>query len=492
MKELLYKPAWKLSKLLKKREISIAELTTSVLDQIDNMDGTIHAYIYKNRDSALKTAQRLDDENIITRSDNPLTGIPIAIKDNISTFDMETTCASKILKGYKPFYDAFVIERLRERNAVLLGKTNMDEFAMGSSTENSGVQLTLNPWDTKRIPGGSSGGSTAAVAAGEAIMALGSDTGGSIRQPAALCGVTGMKPTYGRVSRYGLIAFASSLDQIGPITRDVRDAAILLSVISGYDKRDSTSVNKPKKDFTELLERIEPASLKIGIPEEYLKDGVDIEVKRSFEKALKTFTDLGAEIINVSLPHTEYAVATYYIIATAEASSNLARYDGVSYGYRTPAPLTLLDMYEKTRREGFGMEVKRRIMLGTYALSSGYYDAYYLKAQKVRRLMSQDFEKVFSDVDVLLTPTTPTPAFRVGEKTSDPLQMYLSDIFTIPVNLAGLPGISIPCGLSSNELPIGLQIIAKPFDESMLFAAAYIYEQANNNTPLIPKIGDGI
>jgi aspartyl-tRNA(Asn)/glutamyl-tRNA(Gln) amidotransferase subunit A len=383
------------------------------------------------------------------------------------------------LQNFIPPYDATVICRLKKERAILIGKTNMDEFAMGSSTENSAFFTTRNPWDLSRVPGGSSGGSAAAVAAGEAIAALGSDTGGSIRQPASFCGVTGMKPTYGRVSRFGLVAFASSLDQIGPFARDVEDCALLLNAICGHDAQDSTSVDMPVPDFTESLVP-DMKGFRLGIPAEYFVEGMDSGVKSSIERAIGVLEDLGASWEEVSLPHTAYAVAVYYLVATAEASSNLARYDGVKYGYRAKNPADLLEMYSSTRAQGFGTEVKRRIMLGTYALSSGYYDAYYLKAQKVRTLIRQDFERAFAKFDVLVTPTAPTPAFRIGEKVDDPLQMYLSDIFTIPCNLAGLPGISIPCGLSKEGLPIGLQILGKPFEEGKILRAAHAFQQATD------------
>ena len=420
-----------------------------------------------------------------------VTGIPVTIKDNICVEGELTTCSSKILEGFKPPYDATVIEKLKAAGAVLFGKANMDEFAFGSSCETSCYGPTKNPWDLKRIPGGSSGGSAAAVAADETIMALGSDTGGSIRQPAALCGVVGLKPTYGRVSRYGLIAFGSSLDQIGPLTKDVTDSATLLKVIAGHDERDSTSADVPVPDYTKALKK-DVKGLKIGIPKEYFIKGIDPQIKAAVEKAIKVLADCGAKYEKVSLPHTEYAVSVYYIIATAEASSNLARFDGVRYGYRklgqtqflgktgSDPVFSMIDMVAKTRGEGFGQEAKRRIILGTFALSSGYYDAYYLKAQKVRTLIKQDFDKVFKKYDCIITPTSPTPAFKIGERMNDPLSMYLSDIFTISANLAGVPGISVPCGLTKEGLPIGLQVLAKPFDEEMLFRVAYTYEQNTN------------
>ncbi|MBA3060474.1 MAG: Asp-tRNA(Asn)/Glu-tRNA(Gln) amidotransferase subunit GatA, partial [Nitrospirae bacterium] len=402
----------------------------------------------------------------------------VAIKDNMCTKGIRTTCSSKILADFIPPYESTVTSRLRENGYVLIGKTNLDEFAMGSSTENSGFFTTRNPWDIERIPGGSSGGSAAAVAADECIAALGSDTGGSIRQPASLCGVVGLKPTYGRVSRYGLVAFASSLDQIGPITKNVKDSAILLNIISGNDPFDSTSAPVAVPDFTKVLGN-EIKGLKIGIPKEYFIKGMDSEIEESVKTAIKKLESLGAVPVDISLPHTEYAAAAYYVLATSEASSNLARYDGVKYGFRAEGK-DLMEMYMNTRAQGFGAEVKRRIMLGTYALSSGYYDAYYKKAQQARTLIKTDFEKAFNSVDMIVTPTSPTAAFKSGEKTEDPLQMYLSDIFTISVNLAGIPAISIPCGFTSSNLPIGLQIIGKHFDEESILKAAYAYEQSTD------------
>jgi aspartyl-tRNA(Asn)/glutamyl-tRNA(Gln) amidotransferase subunit A len=403
----------------------------------------------------------------------PLYGMPVAVKDNICVEGRETTCGSRILKGFRPPYNATVIEKLKEHGAIVFGRANMDEFAFGSSCETSCYGPTKNPWDTERIPGGSSGGSAAAVAAGLAAAAIGSDTGGSIRQPAALCGVVGMKPTYGRVSRYGLIAFASSLDQIGPITKDVSDCARLLNAISGYDPKDSTSVDKDVPDYTKSLTR-DIKGLRVGIPKEYFIEGIDSEVKESVLASIKMFEKMGAVVGEASLPHTEYAVSTYYIIGPAEASSNLARFDGVQYGLREKG--SLLEMYSRTRAEGFGSEAKRRVILGTYVLSSGYYDAYYLKALKVRTKMREDFQKAFEKFDCLLTPTSPTPAFKIGERMDDPLAMYLSDVFTIPANLTGIPGISVPCGFTKAGLPIGLQILAKPFDEETLIKAAYAFE----------------
>jgi len=464
--------------LLKKREITSREITESVFERISEVDSRVRAYVCLTGEKAFAQADRADQMIRDGRGDiSPLTGIPVAIKDLICTKGVRTTCASHILHNFTSPYNATVIDRLESAGYVHPGMTNMDEFAMGSSTENSSYQVTRNPWDTDRVPGGSSGGSTAAVAADECIAALGSDTGGSIRQPAALCGVVGLKPTYGRVSRYGLIAFASSLDQIGPITKDVTDCAILLKAISGHDPKDSTSVGLPVPDYTKVLGR-DIKGLRLGIPKEYFISGIDPSVESCVKEAVRALEGLGARTVEISLPHTEYAIAAYYIIATAEASSNLARYDGVKYGYRTKDADDLIGMYMKTRDEGFGPEVKRRIMLGTYVLSAGYYDAYYKKAQQVRTLIKGDFERAFQEVDAIVTPTSPTPAFRVGEKTADPLQMYLSDIFTISVNLAGIPGLSIPCGFTGDGLPVGLQILGRDFDEERILQIAYAYEQA--------------
>ena len=466
-----------LHNLLKKKEVSAREISESVFSRIDDVEDKVRAYVSIYADKAFEQAET-SDSLIQGKADFPLlTGIPVAIKDNMCTEGIQTTCASRILQGFRPPYTADVIERLKGRGYVHTGMTNMDEFAMGSSTENSSYRVTRNPWDITRVPGGSSGGSAAAVAAGECIAALGSDTGGSIRQPAALCGVVGLKPTYGRVSRYGLVAFASSLDQIGPLTKDVTDCAIMLNAISGHDPSDSTSADLPVPDYQALLGR-DLKGFKLGIPREYFISGIDPSVDNALREAIRVFERLGAVIEDISLPHTEYAVATYYIIATAEASSNLARYDGAKYGYRTKDAGNLIDMYMKTRDEGFGPEVKRRIMLGTYVLSAGYYDAYYKKAQQVRTLIKGDFDKAFERVDAILTPTSPTPAFKIGEKTDDPLQMYLSDIFTISANLAGIPAISIPCGFTDGKLPVGLQILGKHFDEERILQTAYAYEQA--------------
>src|SRR3989338_3194480 len=461
--------AGELLSLLDKKSVKPEEIIESVYSRAQSVDKKIKGYIHLDKEKALDQGKSLP-------AAGRLRGIPVAIKDNICVEGELTTCASKILRGFKPPYNATVIEKLKSEGAIICGRTNMDEFAFGSSCENSSYYPTLNPWDTGRITGGSSGGSAAVVSADEAIMALGSDTGGSIRQPASLCGVVGMKPTYGRVSRYGLIAFASSLDQIGPLTKDVKDAALLLGVIAGYDGKDSTSVNIPVPDYLGYLKN-DVKGMKIGIPKEYFVSGMDKEVEGSVKEAIALLKGKGAQIVDVSLPHTEYAVAVYYILATAEASSNLARFDGIQYGYRCADPENLLDLYERTRGEGFGAEAKRRIILGTYVLSSGYYDAYYLKAQKVRTLIKNDFERVFeSGCDCILTPTSPTPAFKIGERVLDPLSMYLSDIFTISVNLAGVPGLSIPCGFTKNGLPIGMQLIGNFFKEEKLFRIAYTYE----------------
>lgn len=465
-------------RLLRAREISAREILDAVYQRIDAVEGSVKAFVTLTREQALKTAEMVDTQRLTNAEAQTLAGIPIAVKDNICTKGIPTTCSSKILSNFVPPYESTVTERLTEHGYVLVGKTNMDEFAMGSSTENSGFHSTRNPWNLEKIPGGSSGGSAAAVAADECLAALGSDTGGSIRQPAAFCGVVGMKPTYGRVSRFGLIAFASSLDQIGTLAKDVRDTALLLNVICGHDPRDSTSAPLPVPDFTSVLGR-DIKGVKIGIPREYFVEGMDGEIEAAVRRSIAHLEALGAIPVAVSLPHTEYAIATYYILATSEASSNLARYDGVKYGLRAGAR-DLMDMYVQTRAQGFGPEVKRRIMLGTYALSSGYYEAYYKKAQQVRTLVKQDFERAFEQVDLLITPTTPTAAFSIGERIDDPLQMYLSDIFTISINLAGLPAISIPCGCTADNLPIGLQCIGRPFDEETILKIAYAYEQSTD------------
>jgi aspartyl-tRNA(Asn)/glutamyl-tRNA(Gln) amidotransferase subunit A len=479
MMELYQHTIHELHDLLKKGETTSAALTESVLGRIAAVDGKVKAYITVTAEAARAQAHDADQRIKAGDTSSPLIGIPVAVKDNMCTEGIATTCASKILANFVPPYDATVVGKLKRSGYVLCGKPNMDEFAMGSSTENSGFFATKNPWDLERIPGGSSGGSAAAVAAGECIAALGSDTGGSIRQPAACCGVVGLKPTYGRVSRFGLVAFASSLDQIGPITKDVTDSALLLNVISGHDAKDSTSANIPAPDFTRALQR-DVKGMRIGLPKEYFIEGMDPEVEKAVRDAVRTLEGLGATVVEVSLPHTDYAVATYYILATSEASSNLARYDGVKYGFRAGGVKDLLDLYMKSRSQGFGPEVKRRIMLGTYALSAGYYDAYYKKGQQARTLIKRDFDLAFESCDVIATPTAPTAAFKIGEKTTDPLQMYLSDIFTISVNLAGIPGISIPCGFTSMNLPIGLQLLGKHFDEEAILHAAFAYEQATD------------
>lgn len=461
----------------------------ALLERIEKIEPKVKAFAHLPERCLAKRCQAPLTQKI-DRFEVPgtfLHGIPVAIKDNICVKDELTTCASKILEGFRPPYDATVIEKLRNAGAILFGKTNMDEFAFGSSCENSCYYPTRNPWDTARIPGGSSGGSAAAVAADEVTMALGSDTGGSIRQPASLCGVVGLKPTYGRVSRYGLIAFASSLDQIGPITKDVSDAALLMNVIAGHDERDTTSADVAVPDYIKSLTK-NVKGLKIGIPKEYFIKGIDPEVKSAIEIAVKVLTDLGAICKEVSLPSTEYAVSVYYIIATAEASSNLARFDGVRYGYRHQGEASMIDMVANTRGDGFGAEAKRRIILGTFALSSGYYDAYYLKAQKVRTLIKRDFDEAFKKFDCIITPTSPTAAFKIGEKTSDPLSMYLSDIFTISANLAGIPAMSVPCGFTKDNLPIGMQILSKPFDEETIFRTAFTYEQNTQWHTRKPKL----
>jgi len=461
---------------LKKKEVSSVEATRAMLSRIEATDGQVNAFITVTGEEALQAAAAAD-RRIAAGDMDILTGIPLALKDIFLTKGVKTTCGSKILADFIAPYDATSWLKLQEQGAVLLGKLNQDEFAMGSSCEGSVFGPTRNPWAFDRIPGGSSGGSAAAIAARQATATLGTDTGGSIRQPASHCGCVGLKPTYGRVSRYGVIAYASSLDQVGPLTRDVTDAAIMLGAIAGHDPLDSTSVDRAVPDYRASLLK-EVKGMKIGLPREYFIEGLDADVKQAMDAAIDTYRALGADFTEISLPHTDYAVATYYLIATAEASSNLARYDGVRFGHRTANAKGLADMYRQSRAEGFGAEVKRRIMLGTYALSSGYYDAYYLKAQKVRTLIMQDFLKAFEQVDVILTPVAPTPAFKIGEKTADPLQMYLSDIFTIPVNLAGTCGISVPAGMSREGLPIGLQLIGRPFGEEAIIRAAYAFEQA--------------
>ena len=461
--------------LLEKRQVSSRELTQAALDRIAAVDGKVHAFLAVTADRALAQADAAD-ARLAAGERGGLLGVPVGIKDVLATRGVPTTCGSKMLESFVPPYDATVVTRLFEAGAVMVGKTNMDEFAMGSSTENSAYFTTRNPWDLERVPGGSSGGSAAAVAAGEAIFALGSDTGGSIRQPAALCGVAGMKPTYGRVSRYGLVAFASSLDQVGPFTRDVRDMATVLRAICGHDACDSTSAPVDVPDFAAALER-GVRGMRIGVPREYMPDTLDAGVRGRIEEALAALQAQGAEIDrDVTLPSTEAALAVYYIIAPSEASANLARYDGVKYGFSYRDGATMWENMEKTRGLGFGPEVKRRIMIGTYALSSGYYDAYYLKAQKVRTIIRREFDAAFEKYDMLVAPVTPTTAFKIGEKTDDPFAMYLNDVFTLPVNIAGLPGISVPAGFVDG-LPVGLQVIGKPFDEESVLRVAHAYEQ---------------
>ncbi len=470
-----------------KGDATAEQITDAFLRAIRERDPKVRAFLHVDETAAREQARAIDQKRKQGIALGALAGVPVAIKDVLCTKGTLTTCSSKMLKNFVPPYDAHVIEKLKAADAVLIGKANMDEFAMGSSTENSAFQVTRNPWDLERIPGGSSGGSAAAVAACEAPLSLGTDTGGSIRQPASLCGIVGMKPTYGRVSRFGLIAFASSLDQIGPFAHDVSDAALLLEVIAGHDDRDSTSVNEPVPGYTKTIN--DPMkSLTIGVAREYFTGGLDSEVEEAIRTALKEYEKLGATVKEVSLPHSPYAIATYYLVATAEASSNLARYDGMHYGYRTPGKLDLISTYSRTRAEGFGKEVQRRIMLGTYALSSGYKDAYYLKALKVRRLIKNDFDKAFAECDVIVGPTAPTAAFKVGEKTSDPLAMYLSDIYTISCNLAGIAGMSIPCGFTKTGLPIGLQIQAPPFEEEKMLRVARMYEKVTDWHTRRPKV----
>ena len=470
---------YKAHMLLKNKEISSQELTSAVLDRIHALEDKVGAYITIADDMALEQAKAAD-KAIARGRITPLTGIPLSIKDLMCTKGLKTTCASKILENFVPPYDAFVIQKLKQAGAVIAGKANMDEFAMGSSTENSGIKLTHNPWDFTRIPGGSSGGSAASVAADMCLGSLGSDTGGSIRQPASHCGVVGMKPTYGRISRFGLVAFASSLDQIGPLTKDVTDCAILMNAVAGYDKNDSTSVPKDVPDYTAAL-KTDIKGLKIGIPKEYYEvKGLDPEVEKAVAGAIQKFEEMGGERVEISLGQTKNVVAAYYVIAPSEASSNLARYEGVRYGVRDMEKGEILEMYRGTRSKGFGPEVQRRIILGTYALSAGYYDAYYGKASQIRTLIMEDFKKAFESCDIILSPVAPTPAFTIGKNADDPLTMYLSDIFTLSANLSGIPGISIPCGFSKTGLPIGLQIMGNHFNEEILLKAAYSFEQATD------------
>jgi aspartyl-tRNA(Asn)/glutamyl-tRNA(Gln) amidotransferase subunit A len=476
---MIQRTAAELRRLLADGGVSAEALTAQFLDSIRRRDPQVKAFLFVDEDDALDQARAVDAKRKRGDALGPLAGLPVALKDVLCTRGQPTTCASKILRRFRPPYDAHVVERLRRADAVLIGKTNLDEFAMGSSTENSAFQTTANPWDLTRIPGGSSGGSAAAVASCQAPLALGTDTGGSVRQPAGHCGVVGLKPSYGRVSRYGLVAFASSLDQVGPFGHDAADVALLLEVIAGHDRRDSTSVDRPVPAYGQTLdEPVRPLTL--GVAREYFGEGLDAEVEAAVRAALKVYEGLGAKVIDVSLPHSPYAVAAYYLVATAEASSNLARYDGVHYGHRADAHGGLIDLYQRSRGEGFGAEVKRRIMLGTYALSSGYKDAYYLKALKVRRLIREDFDRAFAQCDAVLGPTSPTAAFKIGEKADDPLSMYLADIYTISCNLAGLPGVSVPCGFTRAGLPIGLQILGPPFEEAKLLRIARMHEQATD------------
>lgn len=480
--------AYEIKEKIKRREITANEVVEDLFERINSKELLIKAYISLDKEGALLKAKEIDRKLSNGDKVGQLAGIPVALKDNICTAGIETTCASRILENFIPPYDAFVVKRMKKEDAIIIGKTNLDEFAMGSSTENSAFQITMNPWNTECVPGGSSGGSAAAVAADMAFMALGSDTGGSVRQPSAFCGNVGFKPTYGRVSRYGLVAFASSLDQIGTVTKNVTDAALLLQVISGHDGCDSTSAQVTVPNYVDTLNNIDE-NLKIGVPKEFFDEGVNSEVKSALMNALDIYKENGAEIISLSLPHSGYAIATYYIIATAEASSNLARYDGVRYGRRRQlSEDTIIDMYSRVRAEGFGSEVKRRILLGNYALSAGFYEAYYLKASKVRNLIKNDFEEAFKRVDCVVCPTCPTPAFKIGEKITDPLEMYLSDIYTIPANLVGIPGISIPCGFTSTGMPIGMQILGKHFDEEKILKVAKLFENKTNFHLKKPKL----
>ena len=483
---LLQKNLKEIHTLLEKREISALDLVNESVRRIEEVEQKIGAFLTLSLEEAKKEAEKLDQKLAESGPSELLTALPVGVKDNICTEGIRTTCASRLLANYEPIYNATVIEKLKQAQAIMVGKMNMDEFAMGSSTENSGFQLTYNPWDLKRVPGGSSGGSAAAVAAGEVYFAIGSDTGGSIRQPAAYCGIVGLKPTYGRVSRYGLVAYASSLDQIGPLTKNVEDAAYVLQAIAGHDPQDSTSADVDVPNYIQELTG-DIRGLKIAIPKEMMGDGIDPGVRERIQAAIKQLESLGAVCEEVSLPHLEYAIATYYLLSPAEASSNLARFDGVRYGVREPSG-NLIDMYKETRSKGFGTEVKRRIMLGTYALSSGYYDAYYLKAQKVRTLIRQDFDQIFADYDVMIGPTAPTVAFEIGSQIDDLLTLYANDVCTVPVNLAGLPAISIPCGLSEG-LPVGLQIIGKAFDEATILRVAHAYETSTESIGTPTELG---
>ncbi|HOP53936.1 MAG TPA: Asp-tRNA(Asn)/Glu-tRNA(Gln) amidotransferase subunit GatA [Bacillota bacterium] len=474
--DILKKSVLELRELLDKGEISSREIVQAYIDRIEKTEPKLNSFVTLTLEEALKDADRAD-EMIRNKTHTTLTGIPIALKDNISTYHVKTTCSSKMLENYRPPFDATVVKLIKQAGMPILGKTNMDEFAMGSSTETSYFGPTKNPWNLEYVPGGSSGGSAASVAAKQAPLALGTDTGGSIRQPAAFTGIVGIKPTYGLVSRYGVVPFASSLDQVGPFARTVAESAALLSLIAQYDKYDSTSLNNPRPDYLRSLEK-DVKGLRVGVPKEFFIDGLDAEVEQAVRKAVKALEDQGAEIVDIELPHSDKALATYYIVATAECSSNLARFDGVRFGHRSENTKDSVTMFKHTRAEGFGPEVKRRIMLGTYALSAGYYDAYYLKALKVRRLIKEDFDKAFTKVDVIITPTTPSTAFKFGEKVQDPIAMYLSDVFTTTANLAGIPALSMPAGLSSNNLPIGVQIIAPSLAEEVMLSTAYSIEKA--------------
>lgn len=465
-----------IARKIKEKEITIKEVLDSVYNRIENVEEKVSAYVTLTKEQAYNRATKLQERLDNGEDIGIMGGVPIAIKDNICTNGIKTTCSSKMLENFVPFYDATVIEKLENAGAIIIGKTNMDEFAMGSSTENSAIKKTKNPWDLERVPGGSSGGSAAAVACDIAPCALGTDTGGSIRQPASFCNVVGLKPTYGLVSRYGVVAYASSLDQVGPLTKSVEDAAILLNVIAGKDEKDTTSADIPKKDYLKSI-KDDIKGKKIGVPTEFISDGINPDVKKAYEETLNTLKELGAEIIEIKLDYAKYSLPTYYIIATAEASSNLGRYDGIRYGHRAKDFSSLDELYVKSRTEGFGDEVKRRIMLGTYVLSSGYYDAYYKRGQKVRTLIIDDFKKAFEKCDVIAIPTTPNTSFKFGEKTSNPLEMYLEDIYTVPVNIAGLPGISVPGGFDKNGMPIGMQFISKAFDEENLLQVAYTFEK---------------
>lgn len=482
------KTAHELKGLLESKEVSAHELTKAYVERIDSVDGKVGAYLTRNTEIALEKAKEIDDKRARGEELGTLAGIPMAVKDNICTNGLRTSCASKILENFVPPYDATVMNKLHKEDAIILGKLNMDEFAMGSSNENSAFQKTYNPWDLERVPGGSSGGSAAAVASDQATFTLGSDTGGSIRQPASFCGVVGMKPTYGAVSRYGLVAFASSLDQIGPLTKDVEDMALAMNAIVGYDQMDSTSTKVTYPDYTKSLTG-DIKGMKIALPVEYFGNGIQPEVKEAVMKAAKYYESLGAEVSEVNMSVMDYALSAYYIISSAEASSNLARFDGVKYGMRAEGYTDLTELYKKTRDEGFGTEVKRRIMLGTYALSSGYYDAYYKKAQQVRTLIKNDFDKVFASHDLIISPVAPTTAYKIGEKTSDPIEMYMGDICTVPINIAGLPALSMNCGFDGNGMPIGMQLVGKGFGEETILRAAYAFEQSYDLQGKRPSLG---